>query len=162
MLLQIWLRAIKASIKSTLISLKCNLLLQSSDLTSRTVENQQREKNISQTTRTGLSEKPPLHTFSSQAFLIRKMQTTFVFKKIPVTTTRGSSRFSPNRGCESTPQLTLSPPVQESNLQVQMVSRPIWDTVVRREGTKQCNKCKEKNKTKTNTLATFSTTSFNQ
>lgn len=39
------------------------------------------EKNISQTTRTGFSEKSPLHTFSSQAFLIGKMQTAFVFKK---------------------------------------------------------------------------------
>lgn len=77
MRLQIWLRAIKASIKSTLISLKCNLLLQSPDLTSRTAETQQREKNISQT-RTGFSEGSPLHTFSSQVFLIGKMQT-FVF-----------------------------------------------------------------------------------
>lgn len=39
------------------------------------------EKNISQTTRTGFSERSPLHTFSSQAFLIGKMQTAFVFLK---------------------------------------------------------------------------------
>lgn len=44
MLLQIWLKVIKASSKSTLISLKCNLLLQSSDLMSRTVETPQRGK----------------------------------------------------------------------------------------------------------------------
>lgn len=43
-----------------------------------------------------------------------------------------------------------------------MISRPLGDTVVRREGTNSVTNAKRKNKTETNTLATFSTTSFNQ
>lgn len=81
MLLQIWLRAIKASIKSTLISLKCNLLLQSSDLTSRTAETQQKEKKHITNNKDRVQWKISIAYFHLTDFPDRKNADSFCFLK---------------------------------------------------------------------------------
>lgn len=127
------------------------------------------EKNVSQT-RTGFSERSPLHTFISQAFLIGKTQTAFVFC-LWVVCFFFKYQLPPQEEAAEFPQTLAvradhsshSPPVHEG------IKSPGADGKLAnprhscKEGRdKQCNKGEKKNKTETNTLTTFSTTSFNQ